>query len=208
MKENKKKKIYLYRHGETNLNVLGTIMGQNTSLDTCFTEKGYHQINSIVNEVLDKDIDVIYTSDLKRSLLTAEIINDKLCVPINSVIELRGLNMGTFQGLDMNKIAYSSISNACFNNHDIPFPNGESINQLNRRLIGFINKVCEKTDYSSILCITHSAAMSNLKAHLKSELYECVTSLELSWDNGIISVDSYSNVNADKKELIKKYVKE
>lgn len=204
----KNKKIYFYRHGETNLNVLGTIMGQDTSLETFFTDKGYTQIDSITEELLSKNIDVIYTSDLKRTLLTAEIINEKLTVPLNPVIELRGLNMGCFQGLDMKDIAYSPISNECFSNHDIPFPNGESINQLNRRLTAFINKVCEETSYSNILFITHSAVISNLKAYLKDEPYECITYLELTFNNGIIKIDRYSKENIDKKELIKKYVKQ
>lgn len=43
---------YLYRHGETNLNVSGITMGQLSSVHTEFTELGYEQIENINKKLL------------------------------------------------------------------------------------------------------------------------------------------------------------
>jgi len=132
--------IYLYRHGETNLNVEGITMGQLDGLNTTFTNKGYEQINLLKEEIKENKIEVIYTSDYKRTLDTAKLINNNL--PIFVSKEIRGLNMGKYQGMDFNIFIQLPEVKQSFNDYSIPFENGESINDLNNRIFNFIIKIC------------------------------------------------------------------
>ena len=91
--------IYLYRHGETNWNVENKVMGQLEGISTYFTDTGYNQISIISKEIKKNDIEAIYCSDFKRTLETAEIANKELKLPIFSCKEIRGLNMGKYQGI-------------------------------------------------------------------------------------------------------------
>lgn len=90
--------IYLYRHGETNWNVEDKITGQLENIDTYFTDIGYKQINELTKKLKENQIEVIYCSDLKRTVETAIMANSELNLPIFYSKEIRGLNMGKYQG--------------------------------------------------------------------------------------------------------------
>lgn len=53
------KQIYLYRHGETNWNVLDRIMGQKQNISTYFTTTGYKQIKKLSDDLKNNHIDAL-----------------------------------------------------------------------------------------------------------------------------------------------------
>ena len=66
------KQIYIVRHGETALNNKGIIQCQ---VDTnTINQNGVHQANQ-VGKLLPSDIDVIFSSPLKRAVATSAIIS-------------------------------------------------------------------------------------------------------------------------------------
>lgn len=68
-------KLFLVRHGESKWNKSGLIQGwQNPGL----TETGINDAKTTAENLADKDIDIILSSDLLRARQTAEIIADKL----------------------------------------------------------------------------------------------------------------------------------
>jgi broad specificity phosphatase PhoE len=68
-------KIYLARHGQDEDNAEGILNGYR---DRSLTELGIKQAQDIANKIKNADIkfDVIYSSPLKRTLQTANIITD------------------------------------------------------------------------------------------------------------------------------------
>ena len=79
----KDKIIILYRHAETNMNVEDITMGQ-LDIDTNFTENGERQILEIGDNLLENNIQIIYSSDYKRAYETAckAVLYKKLNIPI------------------------------------------------------------------------------------------------------------------------------
>lgn len=201
---NNLKTIYLYRHGETDFNVSGITMGQLPNLNTKFTEKGYTQIANIGRKIKDNKIEIIYTSDFQRTLQTANISNIENNIPIIVTNKLNGLNMGKFQGLPMDEFSNSPEVQQGFSNHDLPFPKGESINQLNNRIINFICDISENSKYNKIALITHSAVISNLKSYLLCEPYCSLNECILLYKNGKLEIIDYCSAIEEEKVFIKR----
>ena len=195
------KYIFLYRHGETNLNVDGITMGQLSSLHTEFTQKGLNEIKEIKAKIIMNNVEAIYSSDYERTLGTAQIVNEYLNLPHVITSQLRGLNMGKYQGLPMETFLNSNEAKASFADHNLKFLNGESINDLNGRIINYILSICSKTKYNRIALITHSAVISNLASHLLNVPYRCLNECTLCYSNSKLEVIKYDN---NEKKLIKR----
>jgi 2,3-bisphosphoglycerate-dependent phosphoglycerate mutase len=87
--------IYLVRHGETEWNKEGIVMGQS---DSPLTEKGIAQAEATAQELKDIHFDTIFSSDLHRTHRTAEIINLERQIAIQTSKALRERTFGHFEG--------------------------------------------------------------------------------------------------------------
>ncbi len=177
------KKIYIYRHGETTWNAAGLVKGQMDDYGVEFTTKGLEQINEIARYFIENNIEEIYASDLERAKNTAVLANKQIGKPLSFHRELRGLNMGVYQGMKFSDFLKEKPVQRAFRYHNTPIPGGESINQLNKRLLAFLNKVVLESTCKNIAIIMHSAAMSNLKACISKEKYEDIEMCEILFEN-------------------------
>lgn len=57
-------------------------MGQLKKIDTDFTNKGFEQISEISNNLVENNIQIIFTSDFKRAYLTAVLANKERKIKI------------------------------------------------------------------------------------------------------------------------------
>ena len=71
--------FYLIRHGETDWNVQRLITGQQ---DILLNQRGHHQASKITEILCDKNITQIFSSSLRRTKQTADIINKRLNLPL------------------------------------------------------------------------------------------------------------------------------
>ena len=117
----------------------------------------------------EQKIDVIYSSDLKRALTTAEIIASKHQVNITSFSELREFNYGEIEGLNYEEIdqLYPELRKLMMQrNLDLKFPGGESISELNNRISSFVERLQEHKDEETILIVVHSGVLRILICQL------------------------------------------
>ncbi|MGL5931360.1 MAG: histidine phosphatase family protein [Cetobacterium sp.] len=132
-------KIILIRHGESELNVKGVYYG---ILNPALTEKGRDQAQKTREILKEFDYHKIYCSDLKRALDTAEIVNIKeLDLQIDE--ELRELNFGIFEGHTYEELLEKypiELEKSQKNWESYNYITGESVLELQKRVIGFINK--------------------------------------------------------------------
>ncbi len=183
--------IYLYRHAETNWNVDDRITGQIDEDTIKITNLGYEQILKISEKLKKNDVQAIYCSDYKRTSNTAEAVNKKLGIPIFYQKELHGLNMGKYQGKILSECSKEKELKEAFKNYDLPIGGGESINQLNNRIIKFILNICKNETYSKMAIITHSAVISNLKVYLTHENYVSLNECTLLYNCDKLSLLNY-----------------
>ncbi len=140
-------KVYVIRHGQTELNKLGIINGH---LDAPLAEEGIKQAK-LAAETLPKKIKHIYVSSLERAKQTAEILNDVLKVPMTFHDELREVNFGVLNGtpfLDEHMKCFKML------NYDWR-PSGESYEDVKTRVLKILNTINNENGDSEALIVAH-----------------------------------------------------
>ncbi len=105
-----------------------------------FNKKGQEEAEKIIPYLVDKNIDIIYSSDLLRAKQTAEIVNKKLNKPIIFDRALRELHSGEMQGntSQINDRLFPNRKKYLTHKHnERPAPNAETINEAKIRIMNF-----------------------------------------------------------------------
>ncbi|KPU28131.1 phosphoglycerate mutase [Caloranaerobacter sp. TR13] len=155
------KKIIITRHGQTNWNIIGKVQGQK---DIKLNEIGINQAKKLAIKLSKEKIDVIYTSDLKRSYQTAKIISD--IIKTNIIIDknLREICFGNWQGLTLTQIKKDFNKEYIIwrtKPHKFSLPGAEKLIEVQERMKKVINKVLH-SNYQNILIVSHSTAIKAL----------------------------------------------
>ncbi|WP_085783478.1 histidine phosphatase family protein [Candidatus Nucleicultrix amoebiphila] len=87
--------FYYIRHGETEWNRTGLIMGQS---DIPLNETGIRQAHEAKSYFSPKMVGTICYSPLKRAQETASILNEKLQAPLVAIENLKECSWGVFEG--------------------------------------------------------------------------------------------------------------
>jgi broad specificity phosphatase PhoE len=91
--------LLLARHGETDWNAAGRWQGHS---DTALNDEGRRQARSLA-QTLGR-VDVVYSSDLARARETAELVTERLALPIRLDVRLRERGFGVWEGLTADEI--------------------------------------------------------------------------------------------------------
>jgi len=187
-----KKSFYFFRHGQTPWNNQLRLQG---SLDIALDEKGREQARGLSEQLLNKGIEIIYSSDLSRALETATIVSQKLNINMIKKIALRECHFGDVEGshFDEVKEKYGEevwesfrISNPKHNHAH--FPNAESPAEVYKRVHNCINEIIRE-DFSCIGISTHGAVLRNFihplidPSHWPLPIPNCGV-FHLEYDNG------------------------
>jgi broad specificity phosphatase PhoE/predicted kinase len=157
--------LYLIRHGETYYNLENRIGG-----DSDLTEKGREQARSLAKYFSKKEIPLIFTSDKKRTIQTAEPIRDfqEKC----SIIPLKEFN--EIDSGICESMSYEEIRNempAVYkkrkkDKYNYVYPEGEGYVSMKERIDRGINKVLYLSNTSrNIMIIGHRAANRMILSH-------------------------------------------
>jgi len=151
----------MVRHGQTKLNYKLVLQGHmHGELD----ETGVKQSRAAAEEISKMNISVIYSSDLKRAVSTAEYIQKKIGVQLFTDSRLRERNLGIFEGLTLDEIKRKypgeyKIYTDLYPDPDFIVPEGESIKQMFARLISFLNPIAADNPGKKIAIVTHSGPL-------------------------------------------------
>lgn len=153
-------KLFLVRHGETEENVAGILMGHHHGV---LTEKGKAQAKETAMILKDYKFAHIYSSDLNRCIDTAEFIKEfHPDTPLTFTKELRELNMGVLQGQMTNSMDWDSLFKDEVNRKA---EGGESLSELRTRALDFIRQLYEQHTGRNVLLITHNGWMAQVISH-------------------------------------------
>lgn len=111
--------------------------------------KGIEQVHALKEKIDIKNIDVVFCSDLKRAIDSAEILfgGEKRIIQDK---RLRECNYGLFDGKDSSLVVYE-------NHVEERFPEGESMLDVEKRIKSFIEHLVEKYDGKNIAIVAHKA---------------------------------------------------
>jgi len=125
-------RIYLIRHGETDLNASRTLQHPHTPL----SERGLEQARRLGERMRDIPLAAILTSDYARAHGTAEAVHATTGAPLEVRALLRERNLGDHRGT-----SFSDLTVDVFDPDYHP-PNGESWPQFHRRVEDAWGDVC------------------------------------------------------------------
>jgi len=105
-------RIYLARHGQTDWNLEGRLQG---SIDTPLNATGQQQASDLAARLKGVRLDAVYSSALRRSRDTAEVVRG--AVPLTPLAGFNERRLGKFQG---QKLASSTAGGASAGPSDDP----------------------------------------------------------------------------------------
>ncbi|MEK7130469.1 MAG: histidine phosphatase family protein [Patescibacteria group bacterium] len=149
------KNIFVIRHGETSFNKNGRYSGRT---DEPLNTIGINQAKQLAEKASCLNIEIIYCSPLKRALKTAEFIKVKHACGIiidNHFIER---SIGIYEGLtkDEAKNKYPDLYTRNITRiFDEAPPNGETINEVIKRVFIGLDEIKKQNRFSNILISTH-----------------------------------------------------
>jgi broad specificity phosphatase PhoE len=161
-KEQKKydKRIYIIRHGETDLNKNGIVQGR--GIDSDLNDTGISQGVAFFNYYKGIEFDKIYTSTLKRTHQTVAKFMEK-GTAWQQMSGLDELAWGKYEGQKSTpelREAFKGLIHAWANGHyDVKTDGGESPNEVYIRQAKAIEEILKQKEEKTILVCMHGRAM-------------------------------------------------
>jgi broad specificity phosphatase PhoE len=182
-------RVYLVRHGENRANLTKEL--SHKTVDYSLTPKGILQAQQTATFFSDKNIHDIYASPLKRAMETAEIIGERLSLPVTVMEQFREVNVGDLEGrADKDAWAiYFQIAEDWFTTRpETAFPGGEDYHTLwGRMRAGILRIVAGKTG-RNIVVVGHGGIFT-------------VTMKDLCRDVDLVKLRGGENYNCSISEL-------
>jgi broad specificity phosphatase PhoE len=142
-------KIYVARHGRSNYNDL-ELFNSDPSVDVYLTDLGIKQAKTLAKNLEDTLIQTIFTSELKRTKQTGDIVNEYHNAPIVADARLNDHRSG-FD--NMSYAEYDTLYDSTSEPWNARFNNGESLEDTRLRVQSFLDDLRTK-DYESVLIVT------------------------------------------------------
>ena len=180
---NNKLKLYIVRHGQTEWNVLEKFQGQ---LNSPLTLEGIKKIKETSAELEDIKFEAVYTSELGRTISTADIIlqhnnfekgkNNSEKLRLQKLSELNEIHFGEWQGMDFKEIflKYPKEAHSYFydvKNYTAKNIKGEELKDGLGRFLKGIEKIRTKCKSGNILIITHGTVLELFLNHIQNKKF-------------------------------------
>lgn len=161
--------LVLVRHGESAWNELKLVQGQNN--ESNLNERGREQAHEAALTLRGQEFDAIVSSDLARTLETAQIVARELELSITTTSALRERSFGDFEGRPLKELtpSLSGIENHVVVDDRAHPTNGESLQDLWRRVGNFADSLDEQRRDERLLLVTHGGTIHALRAHFTGE---------------------------------------
>lgn len=193
-------KIQLIRHCETEWNRLERCQGIS---DIELNNNGIEQSILLKNFYLDKHIDLIFSSDLKRTMQTTLEINKNLKSEIIQTEELREMDQGDFEGLSFSYIRKNFASQLLewrSNPKKFRIPNGETLGEVQDRALAFMESLFIKyKSFKNIIIVSHNLVIASILCYYSNR--DLRDFADFTLDSGSISTLMYSNDKISIEEI-------
>ncbi len=158
-------KIFLLRHGEIDTSYVGRFVGQT---DLALSVAGEFQARLWERELSAVPLKKIYCSDLMRSKDTAGIISGSRKLDIQISPQLREINLGEWEGLQIGYVKIHFAEEWRMRGMDMEKyrpPGGESFSDLASRVLPVFNGIVNNAK-GNVLVIGHAGVNRIILCHL------------------------------------------
>ena len=151
-------RILLVRHGITKLHTGDRFWGKT---DIALSNAGIKQAGQLRSRLTSEKINAIYSSTLSRARSTAEIIASGHKVDVIPCGELCECNFGYIEGLTFEEIKrlHPALAEELSNRRMVAFPGGETLDQLNSRVLSFLKQLEKHKPKETVLIVAHGGPL-------------------------------------------------
>ena len=144
--------FHLLRHGEPS--VFGRINGRLPGVG--LSAKGRAEIAAVAGRLAEEKIDAIYASPLQRTRETAEILADRLALPVQYREDVIEIDYGEWTGLTFDKIRQDERWQMWARSRSIAaVPGGESWHRVQERVVGALFDLRQAHPEGSVVVVSH-----------------------------------------------------
>jgi broad specificity phosphatase PhoE len=198
------KKIYLIRHGQTNMNLRGVVQG--SGVDSSLNTTGQAQAQAFFEAYKHVKFNKVYRSGLKRTHETVLPFVD-LGVPYEDLPDLNEISWGVREGMKVDEAANAyymrMIESWRSGETNVAIQGGESPDEVGIRLKRGLDYILSKQDEGEILICMHGRAMRVMLCLMLNyplramDLFEhqnlCL--YELSYTGSMFKIDKYNSLS-------------
>ena len=171
--------IVLIRHGETDWNIEGRYQGQ---ADPPLNNQGVQQAKKLTTELQDIGLDILYTSTLRRTKQTADIINKMLMIPVKDEPRLQEIHQGDWQTRLRSEI--EDLYPELFLEWEtdpwkVTPPGGEHLSEVQSRVYAAIDEILQNNEQKMIGLVTHRIPIALIKVRYQDMDPDIVRSIHL-----------------------------
>ena len=184
--------IYLIRHAEAEGNLYRFVQGHYNSE---ITGKGLRQIHALSRRFEDVKIDVLYSSDLKRTLLTSTAITVSHGLEPRIDARLREICLGVCEGISFGDMLHMDPQQMYYFNNDPErwrAEGAETFSECSERMYAAVSEIAAKHDGQTVAIVSHGMAIRSLLARIKGISSENIRSMPHG-DNTAVSLLHYEN---------------
>jgi probable phosphoglycerate mutase len=154
--------LYLLRHAQSEANQRGILAGPDNTIN--LSEKGRKQSLKVSKHLQAIAFQQIYSSPISRCLQTIQpLIKGRPNIEIVQEIKIQEMDYGQWNGKDLKILSkkrdWQRIQSAP---SKFTFPDGESFNQLRRRVTLFLSQIADKD--GPILVVSHGDVIKMMLA--------------------------------------------
>ncbi|ANZ32792.1 histidine phosphatase family protein [Staphylococcus carnosus] len=142
-------KIYFVRHSLRDNSVKEDVIAP-------LTEEGHQKAELLIEFFRDKKIEMIFASPYKRVIETVSPIAENLKLPIKQIDGLRERKIGYWVE------DFYDYAQQQWHDFDFKLENGESLNEVQNRIVQTYQSIIKNSDYETLLIGGHGTAMSLL----------------------------------------------
>jgi broad specificity phosphatase PhoE len=156
-------KIYLVRHGETDWNRDHRILGRT---QTPLNPDGIVQVQKLAHEIAKIKVSEIYSSPLRRTFQTAEILGEALGLhplPEPRMIEA---DIGNWEGRYWHELDGNPIREQYYSDPQTARPpGGETLEEVQQRAVASTDELNRWNPGGSFLIVSHADVIRSVLAH-------------------------------------------
>ncbi|ADO44514.1 Phosphoglycerate mutase [Hydrogenobacter thermophilus TK-6] len=152
-------KLILVRHAESEWNPVGRYQGL---LDPDLSERGKKQAKLLAQELSREHLDVIYSSPLKRTYLTALEIAEAKNLEVIKEDRIIEIDHGMWSGMLVEEVMEKypeDFRRWVEEPHKVEFQGGESLASVYNRVKGFLEEVRKRHWNQTVVVVSHTVPM-------------------------------------------------
>ena len=159
-------RIIFIRHGQTEWNRDERFRGR---VDIALDEAGLRQAEAAAQRIARWEVAAMYSSPLKRAMTTAEIIANRLGLPVEPLDGINDMDFGLWQGLSIGEVKekYPELFDLWrYSPQSLQIPQGESLEDVRNRVAATIDDLAARHENDTVALVTHRVVCKVLICHL------------------------------------------